>query len=48
MNAEDWANMDIPEQGVGIIYFPGFEETIELNSDLISTIEIEPTNIVVT
>ncbi|NGP87926.1 DUF692 domain-containing protein [Fodinibius halophilus] len=34
--------MNIPEQGVGIIYFPGFEDTIELNSDLISTIEIEP------
>lgn len=34
--------MYIPEQGVGIIYFPGFEDTIELNSDLISTIEIEP------
>ena len=34
--------MNIPEQGVGIIYFPGFEDTIELHSDLISTIEIEP------
>ncbi len=34
--------MNIPELGVGIIYFSGFEQTIAANPDLIQVIEIEP------
>lgn len=34
--------MNIPETGVGIIYFSGFEETIAANPELIQVIEIEP------
>lgn len=34
--------MNIPELGVGIIYFSGFENVIESNSNLIQVIEIEP------
>lgn len=34
--------MKIPELGVGIIYFSGFEETIAANPELIQVIEIEP------
>jgi uncharacterized protein (UPF0276 family) len=34
--------MNIPELGVGIIYFPGFENVLDSNPDLIQVIEIEP------
>lgn len=34
--------MKIAELGVGIIYFPGFEEVIESNPGLIQVVEIEP------
>ena len=34
--------MKISELGVGLIFFPGFEEVLESNSDLINLIEIEP------
>ena len=34
--------MDIPELGVGIIYFSGFKNILESNSELIQMIEIEP------
>jgi uncharacterized protein (UPF0276 family) len=34
--------MNIPESGVGIIYFSGFEPIIAANPDLIQVIEIEP------
>jgi uncharacterized protein (UPF0276 family) len=34
--------MNIPELGVGIIYFPGFENVLASNPDLIQVIEIEP------
>ena len=34
--------MSIPESGVGIIYFSGFEQILESNPDLIQVIEIEP------
>lgn len=36
--------MNIPELGVGIIYFPGFENVLASNPDLIQVIEIEPQN----
>lgn len=36
--------MNIPELGVGIIYFPGFENVVASNPDLIQVIEIEPQN----
>ena len=36
--------MNIPELGIGIIYFPGFENIVESNPDLIQVIEIEPQN----
>ncbi|UII23153.1 DUF692 domain-containing protein [Fulvivirga ligni] len=34
--------MNIPELGIGIIYFSGFKNVIESNEDLIDLIEIEP------
>jgi uncharacterized protein len=34
--------MEIPELGVGIIYFSGFESILESNLDLIQVVEIEP------
>jgi uncharacterized protein (UPF0276 family) len=34
--------MNVPELGVGIIYFPGFENVLASNPDLIQVIEIEP------
>jgi uncharacterized protein (UPF0276 family) len=36
--------MNIPELGVGIIYFPGFENVLASNPGLIQVIEIEPQN----
>lgn len=34
--------MNLPDLGVGIIYFSGFENIVASNSDLIQVIEIEP------
>lgn len=34
--------MDIPELGIGIVYFPGFAPIIESNADIIDVVEIEP------
>ncbi len=34
--------MNLPDLGVGIIYFSGFEDIVASNSDLIQVIEIEP------